>query len=464
MKKIIAISTFMALSLFSCNDSKTPVAPEISQETTQSAEPVEVKHSGEDIVLTMAVTGGNPYVINGNDIVQEFNDADNGYKIVLKDYAEGINTNIVNTDETMSNYNMRIFTDISEGGNVDIIPCIFTDKGKFYNLAQKGAFQDLNTFLDEDDEINHDTLIDNVLQACIIEDKLCYMPLSFSINTLAGPSKYVGNKENWTFEEMKEHWDKMPEGSTINWDTKKDTAYRVLLRGCLSSFIDYDNAECHFDSDEFVNMLTFVNSFDDPVAYKDDMFYNTPLFLFEESIYSFRKFHNNLYRENYQTDEPITYVGYPTSDNSGTFVDTTSGMVAISAFSSDEKKKGAWEFISMLVSYENQYQSASSDDNGFPINKKAFEDMGRDQYIHENEEKMIDTVGGKVNEGFLSKAEYDKLVELINNAKNVSIGIEDDIFDVIEDEIFNMINGQKDPQQTAEDIQNRVQVLVSERS
>lgn len=118
----------------------------------------------------------------------------------------------------------------------------------------------------------------------------------------------------------------------------------------------------------------------------------------------------------------------------------------------------------MLVSYENQYQSASSDDNGFPINKKAFEDMGRDQYIHENEEKMIDTVGGKVNEGFLSKAEYDKLVELINNAKNVSIGIEDDIFDVIEDEIFNMINGQKDPQQTAEDIQNRVQVLVSERS
>lgn len=472
MKKIIAISVMTVFSAFSCNNSITSTTSPKVKERISSAEVESLNISDEDIVLTMAISGENPYIINGKDVVKEFNNADNGYKIIFKDYAEDIDKTIENSEETLNNYNLEVYLDIMDGGNVDIIPNIFTDRGKFFNLAEKGAFLDLNTFLDKDSEINHDTLFDSVLQACEMNNKLTYMPLCFSIDTLAGPTKYVGDKENWTFDEMKEHWEKMPDGSTINWHTVKDYVYFALLRGVLSGFIDYDNAECYFDSKEFIDILDFINSFEDFYGDKEDIGYDSPLFLFEDQIYSFRKFHYNPYRENYGTDEALTYVGYPSEDKNGSYFNVSTRMIAISNNSSAEKKRGAWEFIRILLSYENQYKKVLSDeysynsdnDLGFPVNKKAFEDMGKDQYSHQNESNIVDKVEGEINEGYLTKAEYDKLADLINNTHKVNMKVEDDIYTIINDEIYAMFRGEKTSQQIAENIQNRVQLLVSERS
>ena len=175
MKKIIAISILTLFSAFSCNNSRASTTSQKVHENTLSVEDETVKHSEDDIILTMAISAENPYIINGKDVVKEFNNADNGYKIVLKDYAEDIDKTIVNSKETLDNYNMKLYLDIMEGGNIDIIPNIFSDNGKFINLAEKGAFSDLNMYLDSDTEINHDTLYDNVLRACEMNNKLTYI-------------------------------------------------------------------------------------------------------------------------------------------------------------------------------------------------------------------------------------------------------------------------------------------------
>lgn len=56
------------------------------------------------------------------------------------------------------------------------------------------------------------------------------------------------------------------------------------------------------------------------------------------------------------------------------------------------------------------------------------------------------------------------IVELINNTKKVNLKIENDIFTIINDEIFAMFRGEKTAEQVAENIQERVQLLVSEGS
>ena len=468
MKKIIAISALAVFSLFSCSESK----PVSRSEAVTNEQNLQEQKSADDIVLTMAIGGENPFIINGKDIVKEFNNTDNGYKIVFKDYAEGIDQSAEHIDETLNDYNLSIYLDIMEGGKIDIIPGIFADPGKYFNLAEKGAFIDLNTFLDTDNEIDHDALFESVLEACSMNNELRYMPLFFSIDTLAGPTKYVGEKENWTFDEMKEHWEMMPEGSTINWHTVKDYVYFTLLRGVLSGFIDYDHAECHFDSEEFIDILNFINTFDDFTGDKGERGYDSPLFLFDQPINGFNDFHYNMYRENYGVDEPITYVGYPSYDNAGSYFNVSAKMVAISSSSSAEKQEGAWKFVRMLLSYENQYKEASDNkdiynytpDYGFPVNKKAFEDMGKDQYSHQGETKTVDRVEGEVDEGYLTKAEYDKLLDLINNTSKVNLDIEDDIYKIINDEIYAMFDGEKTSQEIAKNIQERVSLLVSERS
>lgn len=90
--------------------------------------------------------------------------------------------------------------------------------------------------------------------------------------------------------------------------------------------------------------------------------------------------------------------------------------------------------------------------------------MGKDQYSHQNESNIVDKVEGEINEGYLTKAEYDKLADLINNTHKVNMKVEDDIYTIINDEIYAMFRGEKTSQQIAENIQNRVQLLVSERS
>ena len=90
MKKVAAISVLMSFTMVSCSSAQTAVPSVSSQYTSEGAQASSPAVRGEDIELTMAINGYNPYIINGTDMVEKFNDADNGYKIILKDYAEGM--------------------------------------------------------------------------------------------------------------------------------------------------------------------------------------------------------------------------------------------------------------------------------------------------------------------------------------------------------------------------------------
>ena len=292
------------------------------------------------------------------------------------------------------------------------------------------------------------------------------MPLSFSIDTLSGNKKYVGTKTSWTFEEMKEHWKKAPEGSTISGHRTKNYVYYTLLRGILSSFIDYDKAECHYDSDEFIHILDFLDSFDDYTDTKEEIDFMSPAFLNNCIIDGFKSFHSLFYSTSV---DDINFIGYPSNDKSGSYFGGPLNQVAICASSSAEKQKGAWEFIRMLISYDCQYNNGFSMDKNieseyaFPINKKAFEDMGRDQYSKVNDESNVSFPSDEPENRYLTKKEYDRLVDLINNTHKLNFGMEDDILEIINDEIFAMFRNEKTSDQIAANIQNRVQILISER-
>ena len=147
--------------------------------------------------------------------------------------------------------------------------------------------------------------------------------------------------------------------------------------------------------------------------------------------------------------EEITFVGYPSDDGCGSFFNIMNDQVAVSATSSPEKQKGAWEFIRMLVSYECQYGNGFSGMLGnnsefaLPINKKAFEDMGRDQYSHEDEKVIDEFAGQEISDIYLTKSEYQKLFDFIRTIKKVNIGTERDIYEIINDEIFAFLQAKR---------------------
>ncbi|MDE5835324.1 MAG: extracellular solute-binding protein [Ruminococcus sp.] len=460
MKKILTmLSVFMIVTAVSCSEVSTvsQMSEELQEENTTTENSVSEKR--EDVTITMAVlNGGNAFI---NEVIKDFNNADNGYNIVLKDYMEyydsSFDTEGGATPESFARIDTQLSLDIIESGIVDIVPdSVFYDTGKYDSLMKQDAFTDLYEFMQAE---NYD---DNILYKHILElhetdGKLFCMPLVFTIDTVAGYKRYVGDKENWTIDEMIEHWNAMPEGSTFNGHTTKDYIYMTILRNNISSFVDFENHTTNYNSPEFIKILEFINSFDPPENYKQDMDWNTPHFIMNFPINEFEDFHSSLWNEQ---NEPVTVVGYPSPDESGIVIDTSRNKYSVCEYSSPEVKKGAWEFIKTLVSYDFQYKMA---DYFFPVNYEVFKKKGEEEYSKYGQQNIISIQSTEYDIGYLSPEEYDYVVSLIDNTKKANVSIEEDITKIIEEELYSMFAGEKTPEETAELINNRAGILISER-
>ncbi|MDE6665443.1 MAG: hypothetical protein K2K14_04540 [Ruminococcus sp.] len=459
MRKILTIlSAFMIMTAVSCSEVSTvsQMSEEPQEENTTAENSVSEKR--EDITITMAVLNAGGLV---TDAVKEFNSADNGYKIVLKDYMEyydsSFDTEGGATPESFARIDTQLSLDIIESGIVDIVPDgVFDDNGKYESLMQQGAFANLYDFMQAE---NYDDIVlyKHILELNETDGKLCCMPLFFKIDTVAGQTRYVGDKENWTIDEMIEHWNAMPEGSTFNGHTTKDYVYMTILRNNISSFIDFENNTTNYNSPEFIKILEFINSFDAPEGYKQEMNWNTPHFIMNFPIYGFEDFHGSLWNEQ---NEPVTVVGYPSPDKSGILIDTSRNKYSICEYSSPEVKQGAWEFIKTLLSYDFQYDMSIG---GFPINYEVFKKKGEENFSKYGEQNIISIQGTEYDIGYLSPEEYEKLVSLIDSTKKVRIRIEDEINKIIEEELYKMFAGERTPAETAEVIQSRAGILISEK-
>ncbi|MDE6780076.1 MAG: hypothetical protein K2J40_01270 [Ruminococcus sp.] len=456
MRKISGIIlSLMIMTTVSCSEVGTVEQPsEVSQQETVE----DTTGKREDITITMAVLNGGGYL---TEAINDFNNADNGYNIVLKDYMEyydsSSDTERGATPESFARIDRQLSLDIMESGIVDIVSDgVFCDNGKYDSLMMQGAFTDLYEFMrSEDDE--ESALYEHILNLHEINGKLCCMPLFFRIDTIAGQTRYVGDKENWTIDEMIEHWNAMPEDSTFNGHTTKDYIYMTVLRSNISSFIDTENHIVNYNSPEFIKILEFINSFDPPEGYKSEINWNTPHFVTNFPFSSFENFHGSLWNEQNQN---VTVVGYPSEDESGILVDASRNKYSICDCSSPEVKQGAWEFIKTLISYDFQYQMA---DYYFPVNYEVFKKKGEETYSKYGQENIISIQGTEYDIGYLSPEEYDKLISLIDGTKKVNLSIEDDITKIIEEELYSMFAGEKTPAETAEIIQSRAGILISER-
>lgn len=458
MRKILTmLSAFMIMTAVSCSEVSTvsQMSEEPQEENTTAENSVSEKR--EDVTITMAVLNGSGLL---TDAVKEFNSADNGYKIVLKDYMEyydsSFDTEGGATPESFARIDTQLSLDIIESGIVDIVPGgVFYDTGKYESLMQQGAFADFYELMQAD---NYDdtVLYKHILELNETDGKLCCMPLYFKIDTVAGQTRYVGDKENWTIDEMIEHWNAMPEGSTFNGHTTKDYVYMTILRNNISSFIDFENNTTNYNSPEFIKILEFINSFDAPEGYKQEINWNTPHFIMNFPIYGFEDFHDSLWNEQ---NEPVTVVGYPSPDESGILIDSSGFKYSVCEYSSPEVKQGAWEFIKTLVSYDFQYDNSYY----FPINYEVFKKKGEENFSKYGESNIISIQSTEYDIGYLSKEEYEKLVSLIDSTKKVRIRIEDEINKIIEEELYKMFAGERTPAETAEVIQSRAGILISEK-
>lgn len=252
----------------------------------------------------------------------------------------------------------------------------------------------------------------------------------------------------------------------------------MLLPYRQNTFVDWENGKCNFDSDEFKNLLTFINLFpEERNGEADDRSIPIKLQSGEVLLNSMSIYDLRCMQDVVMFKEPVTFIGYPNEDgNSGCYL-TGYEMYAIT--SKSDNKDGAWAFIEHYLTNT----SAISAHTKLSSNKQFLEDMIAEQtkilyVLDENGQPLQDEAGEPIlrDEGtsiifddweytyhIPTAQEADKLKELIRIAVPVASS-DYEITNIINEEAAAYYQGQKSVDDVAEIIQNRIQIYVNENT
>ena len=158
----MTLATLMLSSLSSCSDTvkKAEISTDSSSvNSTNNSQGESTQEKKEDIILTFAMSGDTS---NIDKVIKEFNETDNGYQVQIKRYFDQFNEDGSSNILTVEEYqyiDIELLQDIMNTTDIDIVcDCSFANIVYHEILQNKGAFVDLYTFMENDPEINSNSL------------------------------------------------------------------------------------------------------------------------------------------------------------------------------------------------------------------------------------------------------------------------------------------------------------------
>lgn len=375
----------------------------------------------------------------------------------------------ITTQQITSNEQLKL--DIISGSAPDIV--IHTDFSMVQQLSDKGVFADLYELMENDSEVNRQTVLPNVLTACESDDGELYaIPNYFDIRTLMIKSKYW-DKPTMTAHELIDLYKTFPEDMQLTDGENTQRYVFELLANGGENFVDYEKAECYFDSTEFLEILEFCSTLPEkeekpdkmtePEAhqnyYRDKAMWLRNDMALTTDIPEFGYLYNYNYYKYGSFGEDVTLCGMPLSDESKPMIRLN---FSFSIMNTCENKEAAWEFIKLCV--QQEYKSESGEViqwYHFPIMNDSFDKMALDSQKKQG-----------INESFLgydipplTQEDCDILKEYILTADIV----QNDYYDsfvarICDEEIQAFFAGEQTAEETADYIQNRVSIMLSEQS
>lgn len=401
-----------------------------------------------------------------------FNKQNDTYHVNIKSYIDTNNWTETSWQDGINNLN----NDIVSGSNCPDI--LDLSQLNVEQLAAKGVFEDLTPYLESSAVVGRDDFLESIVNAYTVDGKLISIPKSFSLTTIAGKASEVGTEMGWTLEEMMAYAEEHPDASLFDYASKA-MMITYLLQYNQDSFIDWATGECKFESEEFINILEFVEQFPDEFDWEADE-RSTPVkiqsgdvLLDMVGIYEL----NSIQEYDAIFNEPVTFIGYPNSSgDSGCYL-TANQCYAIA--SKSKNKEGAWAFIEDYLSKEADNMFSW----GLPTNKSELDAMIEEEtkveYVTDaNGKPVLDeegnpiVMGGGSSIGYgdweytyhvVTQEEVDRVLELIEVAKPVSVANQE-IMTIITEEAEGFFQGQKTAAEVAAIIQSRVKIYVSENS
>lgn len=425
-------------------------------------------------VITLAMLFDDGTV---SESVKKFNKSHDDIRIKTVNY-EKYNQYDEEEGKMLNSADKQLKMDIISGKAPDMVAAY--NNSLTLSLAGKDVFADLGTFLDSDSDLSRDDILPNVLEASSINGKILSLPSYFTVSTMAVKTKFF-DKENWTFEDLKKTYEKMPENTELLEYTTRLNAF-YTLRSAFGNCIDYEKGTCNFNTNEFKDVLEFCMQFKDDDELMDwynsaseeeiNDFFNDSQTQFKDEkalIYDLfmSDFRDYKVAKQGMFNDDITLVGTPSTDGTGAKLGLSNNF---SILESSANKQECWNFIKEFFTEE----SYENEGYGFPTLKSAFDkkvenaSKPRTYTDEDGDVHVIDDsiyINGKeIKVDPLTDDEKKYIVDYVKNIKSTDLVITDEVEDIINECIKSYFKKEKSVDETIELINSKVSILLSEQS
>lgn len=412
----------------------------------------------------VVVLAGNWIGSDMRQRVVEFNRANDAYRIVLKEYDN------YNSYEDYTAGITKLNNDIVTGNMPDIL---ITDGLPVENYISKGLLADIGKLIERDPELSKVEFMQNVFDAYSVDGTLYYVVPNFNVVTMIAKTSLVGDKTEWTLEEMRQTVSAMGEDAQAIGEMTRDGFMSTAMQFCGNDFIDVKTGKCAFNTENFISMMEYAKTLPEEIDW-DSLYGNGDYWMTQETQYRDNKtllmhlYIGNFRSINYQLNgnfgEPVTFVGFPTESGKGSYVSANQSFV-LSARSAN--LDGAWEFIRYYLTEEYQREVSW----GLPVNKQIFMELAQEalkkpSYTDENGNIVEYEETYWINDEEiplppLSQEQLDQVVDFIMSVDRAYY-YNENVLNIINEEMGAFYSGQKSAQDTANIIQSRAQIYVDE--
>ncbi len=416
-----------------------------------------------------------------DSLAVKFNRASDEYRVELVNYLK------YSTEEDYSG-SEQLKNDLIAGTAPDIVS--LSSFNSTSDLIAQKAFTDLNKLIEKDETFDRSKYFENVLDAgCDTDGHLYELITDFQINTILANKKYL-SFDHWDANKFVDFASNLPEGTYLANYTDRQTMLYLALACSMDTFIDYKNASCDFDNDNFKKLLGLVKNTE------DFSYYNS---LSGDELQDFREDQSLPYREGkifldtnggyissftdyvsasvrYGDKNETVFIGYPTNKGNGAV------LQASSSYAITDKsllKEGAWNFLKTLLDADPAGRSGR---RGLKTSvagmKKVGEaEIGRWYVFSANGwssfggsdmtyEEALERMERRNRGGVLvqiNQSHLDAFIEFLNGVQGMP-DLEGKVFEIINEEAEAYFSDAKSLDETAKIIQNRVSTYIAEKS
>ena len=354
----------------------------------------------------------------------------------------------------------------------------------YRQMAQSGYLEDLWPYIEDDPKLGRESVLEAPLKAAEVDGGLYMLFSKVRIATLMGPEDLVGERHGWTFDDLMEVFSAMPEESTIlRYNATIWEVFSGLISCALDKYIDWEAGRSLFDSEEFRNVLLFLNSFPDEA--KVESLEDTEYEIMWRIRNGRQLLESTLVVDLFDMVNADTlwgkraaFPGYPTKEGgSGNFFITAGNILAMSA--TCQYKEEAWDLIRVHIKQRYRPWSSSAGTRAeamlISVNREDYRlniqsDLEHARYL----DNLVETpdfyppysIFPDWNYAMLpirhvSKDDVLRFEELVNNTTQI-YWPNDALANIVWESIGPYFAGDKTLEETVKLVQNRVTLYVNE--